>query len=932
MARSVVGRTALILVALLLARCAPSFLAPARRSGHVGAISASWAGDLRKERLSASEEAAADARGGSRLARHAETTAGTKTGRPILEAAATLTLISAACAATSCLYPTAVEALGFRSKIRELVFAFFSACSILWFLAPSHLATRVSAPLRPRGLSCAARGQKRLAAVLLAAGDLTKYAVTAAQGYFAARLAVEALPVQAKRLLPFIPFNASVMTSDRALKLMGPWFGPLGSLGGWMMELMSVLVRHHAFQLLLVLSALPVSRFAFLALEGSPRVAEQRRSLADRFRELLQWVLSSGSLVFGIIGAWNLGSRSLQWPPLVFAVLVGCQTFQNVLARAFMAIHRIQLRGKQVKGFVGGQLVNGTLQDFQGLEVEILTEDGTLLLPAMTALRFVKRGRGTMRSGLVTVPMAGVQAALDAGKKALEPNTKKQKIKKLLVIPLALILAFAIKSRPPVGRFAYAFAASMYLSAFVIPPPLVLVLAVIIFSFGGPCGSLSSKAIALGVIVSSVKQLLQKPPAKPPVSCAGLDLEKETATLLWQGKADAAEVEAKMQEAASDDKAGASLKKHQKKLRVKGAVFSLLSLILLTGVVLWRPFVFSVEEAVGKVAIRLVIFGMCAGLSLRLLQYAIIPQAARFAFPSALGALCAGPGKTAHWLLAVNSRMAAAAAASAFLLPQVGLLQKILYHTQMAQQIEWLDAWVFQISTAYLGCVLSVQVAKFLRRQLPWRPPQLVAPVVALSKAITVGTCGAALARCILLAVGSPGPSSAGPFGATPGATSITVGVLLAVLALPCFLARNWLHRLACVFSSSSSFWIRFPADSTRVVPARLLRFRGPRAVLRPFGAPEEVEVPAAELKGASRGELRPLRVTLSGAKQQLSGPLRASLKQQVGLLQRPPLQPQVHVAEDSVQVSAFLDRSAPLSQVREIKSALLLAAAEAAS
>ena len=42
-----------------------------------------------------------------------------------------------------------------------------------------------------------------------------------------------------------------------------------------------VLVRHHAFQLLLVLSALPVSRFAFLALEGSPRVAEQRRSLAD---------------------------------------------------------------------------------------------------------------------------------------------------------------------------------------------------------------------------------------------------------------------------------------------------------------------------------------------------------------------------------------------------------------------------------------------------------------------------------------------------------------------------------------------------------------------------------------------------------------------------------------------------------------------------
>ena len=37
----------------------------------------------------------------------------------------------------------------------------------------------------------------------------------------------------------------------------------------------------------------------------------------------------------------------------------------------------------------------------------------------------MKRGTGTMRSGLVTVPMAGVQAALDAGKKALESRSRK---------------------------------------------------------------------------------------------------------------------------------------------------------------------------------------------------------------------------------------------------------------------------------------------------------------------------------------------------------------------------------------------------------------------------------------------------------------------------------------------------------------------------
>ena len=56
-------------------------------------------------------------------------------------------------------------------------------------------------------------------------------------------LAKEALPSLAKRLLPFIPFNASLMTSDRALKLMGPWLGPIASIGGWMMELVSVSCR-----------------------------------------------------------------------------------------------------------------------------------------------------------------------------------------------------------------------------------------------------------------------------------------------------------------------------------------------------------------------------------------------------------------------------------------------------------------------------------------------------------------------------------------------------------------------------------------------------------------------------------------------------------------------------------------------------------------
>ena len=40
----------------------------------------------------------------------------------------------------------------------------------------------------------------RAAAILLAAGDFSRFAVTAAQGFFAARLAVEALPPVASRI------------------------------------------------------------------------------------------------------------------------------------------------------------------------------------------------------------------------------------------------------------------------------------------------------------------------------------------------------------------------------------------------------------------------------------------------------------------------------------------------------------------------------------------------------------------------------------------------------------------------------------------------------------------------------------------------------------------------------------------------------------
>lgn len=851
---------------------------------------------------------------------------------PTLDVFLTLALIFGAAAALGYVYPAAVQALGFRNRLRELVFAVFSACSILWFLAPSHWAQRVSSRLRPQALRCAAHGRNRAAAILLAAGDFSRFAVTAAQGFFAARLAVEALPPVASRLLPFIPFNASFMTSNRALKLMGPFLGPVASMAGWMTELVGILIRHHAWELLLVLAAAPASRFCFRALEPAPR-RERPRTVGTRLREILRSSLSSSCLFLGLWGALSLGGRSLsaaRWLSILcLTTAISSQVLHDFLARAVIRVHRLKLDSKALKGFVGGCMVNGQFSSFDGLEAQISTSSGELRIPAAVALKLARASAVGAPECQAEVPVAAVMAGMEVAKKALNPVSKKAKLKKLMALPVAAILITLAIKYHVFGRFLYAFAVSSYLSAYVLPPSLLVVLPLIIFSFDGPIGSASSLGMALGLAASCLKQLLQKPLRGAQVACASLDVAQDKATIVWRGNASTAEeVGAKIKEAAADDKAKDSLKKHHKKMRIRGMIFSFVSLVLLCGVVMWRPFVFSVEDAVSKVGARLLIFGLCSGLSLRLLQYAVIPQAARFALPSPLGALSAGPGKTVHWFLAVNSRTAAAAALTAFLLPRVGLLQKIAYHLQLVHQVEWMDAWVFQISTAYLGCVLSVQTAKALIRWLSFRSPgSLLGLCLAFLKATVLGCCSGTLTRCVLLATASPGPGLSGANG-----TSIATAVAVGMLAMPFFLAQDWLGRLS---SRKGSYWVRRAAAGD-LVPARLLNFEGHRAVLQPFESDEAIAVPAAELKGACRSELRPVRIHIpveSGTADEIEGSVRFSLKQQAGLLQRMPLQPQVRVSQDrtSIQVTGFLERSAHPDQARDIRSSLLLAAANAA-
>ena len=48
--------------------------------------------------------------------------------------------------------------------------------------------------------------------------------------------------------------------------------------------------------------------------------------------------------------------------------------------------------------------------------------------------------------------------------------------------------------------------------------------------------------------------------------------------------------------------------------------------------------------------------------------------------------------------------------------------QTLAFHLQLRPQILWVDAWVHQISLAFLGAVCAVQLAKIMNRRLPQRP------------------------------------------------------------------------------------------------------------------------------------------------------------------------------------------------------------------
>ncbi|CAE7774555.1 unnamed protein product, partial [Symbiodinium sp. CCMP2592] len=689
--------------------------------------------------------------------------------------------------------PLVQEVLCFRSKGHELLFAIFTACSILWFLSPSHLAERVARPLRPLALRFASQGQTRLSAVTLAAGDLLRYAATASQAFFAACLVVQALPAQARYFLPFIPRNAAFITGTGATKIMGPWMGRPAALGGWMMELMGILISHKVFLLLTALSAFPTYRFVWRALEPSPiPEGETRGAGGQLLRELLRSCLSGAVLAGGVRAAFAAAGRSLPdaalLPVLAFIALAGIQPVQDLAARAFAAVHLRSIKKKRIRGMLGGKMVNGSLQGFSGLAAQVATK--------------------------VEVPVNGVAKGIEAAEAALSASGSRKILSKL-------------------GQIIAELSAR---------PSACIRLLQLIFTRAG----------------------YQKP--------------------------------------------------------------CVVAALLIVVMCRWPILVEWIEHHAPTSGHRLLILGMSSGIALRLMNFEVLQQGARRVLPARLAGASGGPGKAAHWFLAVNTRASAVSAAAAFFIPMVGIVQKIAYHLEVKKEVAWVDAWALQISTAFVFLVLSVQAARVLSRSLP--TPSSPAPGLALAcvRAWIVGAASTAIYGTILLAVGAPGPISPGLLGGTVG-SCLAAGVAAGSLALAYLLAQDWLTRLR--LGTGQLFWLRAKETSE---PFKLQRFEGRHALLTPLKSSEELKVPASQLGGSQRGTVRPVRITIPVGEDTkadvIASHVRSALKQQDGLLHQQSLQPKVCVAEDGrvICVDAFLEGSAPLDKAWQIRSSLLLA------
>ena len=145
-------------------------------------------------------------------------------------------------------------------------------------------------------------------------------------------------------------------------------------------------------------------------------------------------------------------------PVLMAIIIASIQPVQNIPARIFAALHMRSIKKKSLRGFLGGKMVSGSLQGFNGLAAQVATDSGVLQLPAAAALRLAKRS-APRTLGTVQVPARGVAAGIKAAEAALSSGGSRKK--KLLAIPLLLALGILVWRVPGAGPFLYAFALSV---------------------------------------------------------------------------------------------------------------------------------------------------------------------------------------------------------------------------------------------------------------------------------------------------------------------------------------------------------------------------------------------------------------------------------------------------------------------------------------
>ncbi|CAK0878754.1 unnamed protein product, partial [Prorocentrum cordatum] len=175
--------------------------------------------------------------------------------------------------------PELVRRVPIPSLVHRLMFWAFSACTILWFLSPSALATRVNGLLRPAALRLAAQGKHRLAALTFASCEFLRPVTVVLQALFAARLVTSALPAGAAGLvLPALPAQYGLLAGTYPSRFLGPLLGgPTSALLGWVLNLIQVLVSGREWLLALSLACLHGARLVLAA--TAPRAAASPEGL-----------------------------------------------------------------------------------------------------------------------------------------------------------------------------------------------------------------------------------------------------------------------------------------------------------------------------------------------------------------------------------------------------------------------------------------------------------------------------------------------------------------------------------------------------------------------------------------------------------------------------------------------------------------------------